>query len=172
MCCHTHGCQLTSNTVRLFVCPDREAVPSGPSVCLRHQAARRALGDRRQHGMEGVPMLCLWSGHMMVPSLSDVLLLYFSCSLWAGWGIRGEQAGQFHAKNDLIVPGSRGVGNRLWSMSKHLAAVALCFFFRWSFECTTEVDHSNGLLSPQAGGFFGLKSTYVFLAALIFWANS
>lgn len=129
MCCHTHGCQLTSNTVRVFVCPDREAVPSGPSVCLRHQAARRALRDRRQHGMEGVPMLCLWSGHMMVPSLSDVLLLYFSCSLWAGWGIRGEQAGHVHAKNDLIVPGSRGVGNRLWSMSSTSQQLHSAFFF-------------------------------------------
>lgn len=47
----------------------------------------------------------------MVPSLTDVLWLAFSCSLWTGWGIRREQAGRIHAKNDLIVPSSRGVGN-------------------------------------------------------------
>lgn len=61
--------------------------------------------------MENVPMLCLWSWHVMVPSLTDVLLLAFSCSLWTGWGIRREQAGRVRAKNDLIGPSSRGVGN-------------------------------------------------------------
>lgn len=153
----------------LFTClPRLKGCALWPSDCLRHQATWRALWDRRQHGMEIVPMLCLWSGHVMVPSLTDVLLLSFSCSLWTGWGIRGEQAGHVHAKNDLIVPDSRGVGNCLWSISSTSQQLHSVLFFCGCLNAATEVDHCNGLLLPQAGDYFSLKSTCMLLAVVFF----